>query len=52
MIDRKKKIKIAQLIFLIFGTIILIFTYVIKEKSSEEVIILPDWPTAINLPAS
>ena len=39
MIDRKKKIKIAQLILLIFGTIILIFTYVIKEKSSEEVII-------------
>ena len=39
MIDRKKKIRIAQIILLIFGSLIIIFTYVIKEKSTQETII-------------
>ena len=38
MIDRKK-IRIAQIILLIFGSLIIIFTYVIKEKSTQETII-------------
>ena len=39
MIDRKKKIRIAQIILLIFGSLIIIFTYVIKEKSTQETIV-------------
>ncbi len=39
MIDRKKKIRISQIILLIFGSLVIIFTYVIREKSSQETII-------------
>jgi Uncharacterized protein conserved in bacteria len=39
MIDRKKKIRITQIILLIFGSLVIIFTYVVREKSSQETII-------------
>ena len=39
MIDRKKKIRIAQILLLIFGTLIIIFTYSTREDFSDVTIV-------------
>ena len=39
MIDRKKKIRIAQILLLTFGTLIIIFTYSSREDFSDVTIV-------------
>ena len=39
MIKRKKRLRIIQLILLLFGTLIIFYTYVTRDKISKQQII-------------